>query len=671
MSGFPSLDEATAVAINLGWVLNKALSSLTEKRFGTHGSKTLKLGTDGPVWFDHEAGKGGGWMDLWKEAGEPLPNGEDTSPGAGAGPQPQAIYLYRNEKGVPLFEVVRFPNHKFLQRKPGASDWGIKGVRRVIYRLPELIAADLEKKELVFIPEGEKDVDNLRALGLIAICNPGGAGKWKSAYNASLKGRHCVVIPDSDAPGRQHADQIVRSLAGVAASVRRLELPGLPPKGDVSDWIAKGGTKDELLALLDKAGVRSESDWRTRAQVTDKGIMIVNLNNAALALECDPYWAGRLSFDEMRITQMLDAKNIDDEVALQIQRWLQLAGLIKLSPEIARGAIDLVAYSRRFHPLRKQLLAYREIWDEERRGHQWLHRYLGAVDNSYHATIGVLFLRSMIARILKPSEKVDYMLVLEGPQGILKSQACAVLAGRDYFSDTLPDLGSDHVRVQQHLRGKWLIEISKLSAFDRAGASKLKAFLTTQVEQYTPKYGRTEVREPRQCVFIGTTNKKTWLLDETGGRRFWPVECGTIDLDGLKAIREQLLAEAVVDILAGEQWWPERAFEEAEAKPVQDARYAGDSWEQSIFDWDRKIPEVDENGKPKYEMPLAGESRPLRVALAEPFYLGHIAFGALGIEPGKLSKSLEYRLTTVLETMGWRRGQKTNKGKTWWPPEGG
>src|SRR5262249_6152879 len=151
--------------------------------------------------------------------------------------------------------------------------------------------------------------------------------------------------------------------------------------------------------------------------------------------------------------------------------------------------------------------------------------------------------------------------------GVLKSQAVQVLAG-EYYSDTLPDLTIDPVRLSQHLRGKWIIEVSELHSFSRAEATHLKAFLTTQVEQYTPKYARTEAKEPRQCVFIGTTNRAAYLIDETGGRRFWPVRCGTIDLEALRTDREQLLAEAVVDFKADKPWWPERKFEEAWITPA-------------------------------------------------------------------------------------------------------
>lgn len=156
-------------------------------------------------------------------------------------------YDYRDEDGALLFQVVRFDPKDFRQRSPkrdGGWSWSVKGVRRVLYRLPDLAAAD--PSESVLIVEGERDVDAAWQLGLAATCNSGGAGKWHSEYGENLVGRHVAITPDNDAPGRQHAEQVADYLDGVAASVRIVELPGLPDKGDFSDWLNAGGTVEEL-----------------------------------------------------------------------------------------------------------------------------------------------------------------------------------------------------------------------------------------------------------------------------------------------------------------------------------------------------------------------------------------------------------------------------------------
>jgi hypothetical protein len=165
-----------------------------------------------------------------------------------------SAYDYRDEESALLFQAVRYDPKGFSQRRPnGAGGWvhKLNGTRRVLYRLPELLAAD--PAQTVFVVEGEKDADRLASLGFLATTNAGGAGKWRDEYAEALRGRPVVVISDNDGPGREHAAKVARSVQGVAASVRILELPNLPPKGDVCDWLDAGGIVDELLVLAENA----------------------------------------------------------------------------------------------------------------------------------------------------------------------------------------------------------------------------------------------------------------------------------------------------------------------------------------------------------------------------------------------------------------------------------
>ncbi|MEI7606113.1 MAG: virulence-associated E family protein [Rhodospirillaceae bacterium] len=180
----------------------------------------------------------------------------------------------------------------------------------------------------------------------------------------------------------------------------------------------------------------------------------------------------------------------------------------------------------------------------------------GRQPRSYTAGIGSMFFIALVARILEPGCKVDTMLILEGAQGAMKSTACSIIGGR-WFSDTMPENVSSKDSAQ-HLRGKWLIELGEPHALSKAESSSLKAFVTRTAEVYRPAYGRKEVHEPRQCLFIGTTNKAADLRDKTGGRRFWPVAVGVarnLDIAALAADRDQLFAEAVQRFRAGERWW--------------------------------------------------------------------------------------------------------------------
>ena len=124
-----------------------------------------------------------------------------------------------------------------------------------------------------------------------------------------------------------------------------------------------------------------------------------------------------------------------------------------------------------------------------------------------------------------------------------------------------------------------------MSAMSKSEAASLKAFLTQTEERYTPKFGRNEVVEPRQCSFVGTTNKTAYLRDETGGRRFWPVLVGRIDTDALTHDRDQLFAEAMAAYQAGENWWPSPDFELMYIQPEQERRYEADPWESVVAAW--------------------------------------------------------------------------------------
>jgi hypothetical protein len=155
-----------------------------------------------------------------------------------------AVYPYQDENGQTLVEVVRYRPKDFRQRKADGT-WSVNGVRKVPYRLPELLAST---KPGVVIVEGERDVDRLAALGIVATCNPGGAGKWRDEFADYLRGKQVVIIPDNDPAGRAHAADVARSLDAIA-DVRLLELD-LPPKGDVSTWLDAGGSFDELRRRL-------------------------------------------------------------------------------------------------------------------------------------------------------------------------------------------------------------------------------------------------------------------------------------------------------------------------------------------------------------------------------------------------------------------------------------
>ena len=210
--------------------------------------------------------------------------------------------------------------------------------------------------------------------------------------------------------------------------------------------------------------------------------------------------------------------------------WLQRRE-INVAPVIVSRSVGVVARDIRVHPVRNYLNSLR--WDGTPRLETWTTTYLGAADTPLNRAFGSRWMISAVARIMRPGIKADHMLILEGPQGAKKSSALKALAGEEWFTDELAEIGSKD--AAQQMRGTWIIEIAELDAISRAEVSRIKAFLTRTIDRYRPPYERYVIAVPRQCVFAGSVNPDTYLRDETGNRRFWPIRCGVIDLDALQS----------------------------------------------------------------------------------------------------------------------------------------
>lgn len=254
--------EVEAYYANVGVTKHKPRGDWRDARCPFHedSSPSFSFNVKTGAWVCRAGCGEGGMKEVAARTGIPFPRAPrpERVPASG-GKTLVAAYDYRDEQGRLLFQALRYRTASgaktFRQRQPGPEGagwrWNLDGARLVIYRLPDVIAAPTDAP--VFVVEGEKDADALTVLGLTATTSPMGAGKWRPDYAVHLEGRRVVVIPDNDRPGRAHAQAVAASLAGRATEVRVLTLPDLPEKGDVSDWLQRGGSREALEALAAQA----------------------------------------------------------------------------------------------------------------------------------------------------------------------------------------------------------------------------------------------------------------------------------------------------------------------------------------------------------------------------------------------------------------------------------
>jgi putative DNA primase/helicase len=352
------------------------------------------------------------------------------------------------------------------------------------------------------------------------------------------------------------------------------------------------------------AGHTHQFDWINNLILDKNGAVKPVLANLVLFLKHHPKWEGVLGFDEFHVQVVIhksppwgsEIPNTPwvDHHESHARIWLQHEGIFANLGDVGR-AVQAAARHNVFHTVRSYFDAL--TWDGTSRLNDWLQTYFHVDASDYARAIGPRYLISAVARIYKPGCQADYTLILEGPQGRLKSEALRALAG-EWFTDRISHVSSKDAALETV--GVLIIELAELDALMRASSSASKSFLTRRFDRLRLPYGRHQVRLPRQCVFAGTINPPAtgYLKDSTGARRFWPVTChGRIDLDALRRDRDQLWAEAVRRFKADEVWWLETAELEELAAVEQRARYATDIWQAPVEEWlagqkDVTIPEV-------------------------------------------------------------------------------
>jgi hypothetical protein len=266
---------------------------------------------------------------------------------------------------------------------------------------------------------------------------------------------------------------------------------------------------------------------------------VVNLAVIRKVLKIHPEWQGKIVYDtflkRIYVTRgtepPLEWNDVLDYRALV---WLQETfGLPNAKLEDVQRAVRIIADENQRNSLQEWLKSLR--WDERNRLADLMTKGFGAEASQYHSRVGECWVISMVARAMSPGCKVDTLPVFEGDQGAGKSSGLRILGG-DLFTECHEQITSkDFYSV---LSGRWLVEISEMHSFNKAEVECIKGIISNQTDRYRLPYDKHASDHPRQCVFAGTTNRDDWHSDETGGRRFWPVACGSVDQVWLRDNRE-------------------------------------------------------------------------------------------------------------------------------------
>ena len=387
--------------------------------------------------------------------------------------------------------------------------------------------------------------------------------------------------------------------------------------------------------------IQREEHWTDGLTLNKNGVPLGNLRNVLYALRHAPEWETVLTYDEFA-ARVITSKpppwggpTVDrwaDEHDVRACEWMQEQD-IRAALGVVGHAIQTVARESRVHPVRNYLNALN--WDGTPRINTWLTRYLGVEDTPYARAVGSRFLISAVARVFQPGCQVDHVVILEGPQGALKSTALRVLTDAAWFTDRISKLGTKDSAME--VAGVWLIELSELDALTKVTNSAIKSFITRRRDRFRPPYGKHLAEHPRQCVFAGTINPNGgYLNDPTGARRFWPVACGFIDLEALGNDRDQLWAETVVRFSASAPWWLETPALEALATAEQAARFEVDAWAETVSNW------------------LVGR---------QDVSVGEVLVGALGIPQESWSQTAQNRVAKILVHAKLERYRPGKKGQ--------
>jgi len=610
---------------------------------------------------------------------------------------PSKVSEYRSAGGGLCFYIALYI---FDDGKKAPTPWSWSGkqekwVKKAWTKNRPIYGGELLEKhpnKPVAIVEGEKCRDAfLKEFGIkyyIPISWQGGSKAWSRTDWKALKGRKILIWPDqdmkkaktdgqsgvqkgemlpyNDQPGPKCAAALANHLDNEmkAAEVKIIRVNGSSDKDgwDCADAIEEGWTWNQVLQWgkpriehfsykVKDVQVHVDPDddedlsrltscfavWDALGlEVSKQGSPVKSLLNACLALRGWKPTQKSIWYDEFHDKTYTDwggdKREWGDFDTLRITRYLQDVLKLPFNDELVSKAVKLHASD---YPRNEPLDWLKSLkWDGTARLEELFVVGFGATASAYSMAASKNFMMSMAARIARPGCKVDTMVILEGRQGLFKSTALEYIGGA-WYSESSESVNSKDFFMT--LQGKLVIEIGEMDTFNRAEATRIKQIISCRTDRFRRPYAREAQDYPRRCVFVGTTNDDHYLRDDTGGRRFWPIECTMIDLDWIKANRDQLFAEAYDALNKGGTWW-EMPGQEAEAQ--QEERRQVDPWQEFISDWlDKRNP-------------------------SDPLTANSALIDCLKMEKEKCEKKHSLRVGRIFKTMGYKSKVRSIGGKS-------
>ncbi len=464
-------------------------------------------------------------------------------------------------------------------------------------------------------------------------------------------------ILDHAAQARREPDVVAAMLEAARQSDPRLLEPDELADGPRVDesWFSHVSVEERIEIIGE--GSSFGAKWMLDLRRNKEDRVVASEGNLIVALKADERWLGVLGYNErseqvtwLRKPPVPDLagpfpREIRDEDASHVGAWYEDQLGVEFKNATIHRALIAVATLSPFDRVREYLKRAGAAWDGQERLERWLPELLGADDTPLVQGIGAKWLISAVARTMQPGCKADYVLVLEGAQGIGKSTALAELCpDSEYFTDAMPELRSNKDVGELVSSGVWICEIAELDAIAKSESSSVKAFLTRRDDSFRPAYGRYFRRHPRRVVFCATTNDAQYLRDATGNRRYWPVLARKVDLVGLRAWRDQLWGEAVRRFQSGEAWHLSSELE-AEVAEEQESRREVDPWEVPIGGYletyrELAVRTIASGRRARFEQ-LPGQ-----------------CLEKLDISVSKTTRRESRRICAVLRALGWERIQR-------------